>query len=130
MKDNVACSSYKEASDCTDSDDLITMDEADIEKLDAKNDAETVEKVLLSRVGRAEATGHKTTKYNVLDQGDPNEGFDPNFDKPERQYFIKWKNWAHIHNTWESMESLKEQKANGIKKVENQAKRDKEIEDW
>ena len=45
-------------------------------------------------------------------------------------YLIKWKKWAHIHNTWESEESLLEQKANGMKKLENAKKKHDEIEEW
>lgn len=36
----------------------------------------------------------------------------------EVQYFIKWKNWAHIHNTWETEASLKAQKVQGMRKLE------------
>ena len=49
------------------------MDEAAIEAEETKNDSETIEKVLLTRVGRKGATGHRTTRYNVTDNGDPND---------------------------------------------------------
>lgn len=48
----------------------------------------------------------------------------------EDQYLIKWKNWSHIHNTWESDNSLKEQKVKGLKKLENFIKKENEIEIW
>ena len=124
-------SSYKEESDdVTESDDLISMEE--VPELEAKNDAETVERVLGERVGRKGATGHKTTYYNVIDNGDPNDGFDLETEKDvaERQYLIKWKNWSHIHNTYETEESLKEQKANGMKKLENHMKKEDELSEW
>jgi tagatose-1,6-bisphosphate aldolase len=124
------CSYKEESDDITESDDLIEMDEAAIEAEETKNDSETIEKVLLTRIGRAGATGHKTTLYNVTDNGDPNEGFDKNFDTPEVQYFIKWKNWSHIHNTWESEASLKEQTANGMKKLDNYRRKEEEVNEW
>ena len=61
--------------------------------------------------------------------GDPNETLPAETDK-EMQYYIKWKNWAHIHNTWESEANLREQKVNGIKKLENYMKRMDEIREW
>lgn len=43
------------------------------------------------------------------ESGDPNDGCDPNnLEETELQYLIKWKDRAHIHNTWESMDSLKD----------------------
>lgn len=76
------------------------------------------------------AIGHKTTLYNVELSGDPNEGFDPAKEEGDEQYLIKWKNWSHIHNTWESADSLEAQKVNGRKKVENLKKREAEIQEW
>lgn len=46
------------------------------------------------------------------------------------QYLIKWKDWAHIHNTWESETTLREQKVKGMKKLENFIKRESELEYW
>ena len=55
--------------------------------------------------------GNVTTMYAVEENGDPNEGCDPNdLENTELQYLIKWKSWSHIHNTWESVASLKENK--------------------
>lgn len=74
-------------------------------------------------------TGNITTIYAVEESGDPNAGTNPNdFENTEDQYLIKWKDWAHIHNTWESEVSLKEQKVKGLKKLENYIKREAEIE--
>lgn len=89
---------------------------------------ETIEKVLKCRQGRIGATGSKTAIYNIEENGDPNEGFnvnkEPNF---EYQYLIKWLGWSHLHNTWESKESLLQQKVKGMKKIENFEKKDEEI---
>ncbi|XP_059176230.1 chromodomain-helicase-DNA-binding protein 1-like isoform X3 [Physella acuta] len=123
--------SYKEDTDeATDSDDIIeaTTPLADIEE----ENRETIEKVLEVRLGRKGATGHKTTLYNVRENSDPNltplkEG---EKEEKETQYLIKWKGWSHIHNTWETEASLREQKVNGIKKLENFMKREAEIREW
>ena len=66
----------------------------------------------------------------MLDQGDPNADFDPKTESGERQYFIKWLNWSHIHNTWESEPSLIEQKIKGMKKLENFQKKERELNHW
>lgn len=95
------------------------------------------------------ATGSKTTVYNIATCGDPNAGSNPPsataLDQTEEgevsdgtekvvvkemQYLVKWKNWAHIHNTWESEANLREQKVNGIKKLENFKKKNEEIAEW
>lgn len=76
------------------------------------------------------ATGSKTTIYNVQDSGDPNDGVDPATEETEKQFLIKWKNWAHIHNTWESYKTLKEQKVHGLKKLDNYVKKQDEIREW
>ena len=76
------------------------------------------------------AIGSKTTFYNMMDQGDPNALFDPEHDESEVQYLIKWKHWSHIHNTWESEASLREQKINGMKKLENFQKKQTDIDAW
>ena len=76
------------------------------------------------------ATSSRTTYYNVIDQGDPNADFDRNEEEGEKQYYIKWKGWSHIHNTWESERTLIDQKINGMKKLDNFKKKEAEVADW
>ncbi len=76
------------------------------------------------------ATGSKTAIYNVEDTGDPNKDFNPKKEQGEDQYFIKWTGWSHLHNTWESKDTLYEQHAKGLKKLENFIKRDDELKAW
>lgn len=68
--------------------------------------------------------------YAVEENGDPNEGFDPEKDEGETQYLIKWKDWSYIHNTWESMASLMQQKVKGLKKLDNYKKKHEELSSW
>ncbi|XP_064620008.1 chromodomain-helicase-DNA-binding protein 1-like isoform X2 [Lineus longissimus] len=120
--------SYKEQSDAaTDSDEIM---EAAPSKITENEGSETIERVLDFRIGRKGATGSRTTFYNCEDNGDPNIGVDPETEETEPQYLIKWKKWAHIHNTWESETSLMEQKANGMKRLEAAKKKHQEILDW
>lgn len=76
------------------------------------------------------ATGASTTVYTVEENGDPSEGFDPENDEGETQYLIKWKGWSYIHNTWESMDSLTQQKVKGLKKLDNYKKKYEELNSW
>lgn len=48
----------------------------------------------------------------------------------ERQFLIKWLGWSHLHNTWESENSLKLCNAKGLKKIDNYMKRLRDIEEW
>lgn len=76
-------------------------------------------------------TGNITTLYAVEENGDPNVDVDSNDpSNTELHYFIKWKDWAHIHNTWESETTLKEQKVKGMKKLENFIKKELELQIW
>ncbi|XP_028307576.1 chromodomain-helicase-DNA-binding protein 2 isoform X2 [Gouania willdenowi] len=113
----------------TDSDDLIEMTgEACDEQQD--DDSETIEKVMDIRTGKKAATGAATTIYTVEENGDPCEGFDPANDDGETQYLIKWKGWSYIHNTWESLDSLTQQKVKGLKKLDNFKKKNEELNSW
>ncbi|XP_034391001.1 chromodomain-helicase-DNA-binding protein 2 isoform X3 [Cyclopterus lumpus] len=113
----------------TDSDDLIEMvGEAGEELQD--EDSETIEKVMDTRTGKKGATGASTTGYSVQENGDPGEGFDPENDEGETHYLIKWKGWSYIHNTWESMDSLLQQKVKGLKKLDNYKKKQEELNSW
>ena len=75
------------------------------------------------------AVGEKTTIYNVEENGDPNLLL-PEDTEREVHFFIKWKNWAHIHNTWENEANLRAMKINGLKKLDNYIKKMTEIDDW
>lgn len=68
--------------------------------------------------------------YAVEENSDPNEGFDPEKDESETHYLIKWKDWSYIHNTWESMDSLMQQKVKGLKKLDNYKKKHEELNSW
>lgn len=76
------------------------------------------------------ATGASTTVYAIEANGDPSGDFDTEKDEGEVQYLIKWKGWSYIHSTWESEESLQQQKVKGLKKLENFKKKEDEIKQW
>ncbi|KAF2899454.1 hypothetical protein ILUMI_06728 [Ignelater luminosus] len=125
--------SYKEASDDekTDSEDLLEVEYTEPAEVVPEEKSETIEKILEQRRGKKGVTGNITTIYAVEENGDPNADVDvDDLENTEYQYLIKWKDWAHIHNTWESDNSLKEQKVKGLKKLENFIKREVEIEQW
>uniref|UniRef100_A0A3B5AN49 Chromodomain helicase DNA binding protein 2 n=1 Tax=Stegastes partitus TaxID=144197 RepID=A0A3B5AN49_9TELE len=113
----------------TDSDDLIEMT-GDAGEEQQDDDSETIEKVMDTRTGKKGATGASTTIYAVVENGDPSEGFDPENDEGEIHYLIKWKGWSYIHNTWESMDSLTQQKVKGLKKLDNFKKKNDELNSW
>uniref|UniRef100_A0A5F8HLE1 Chromodomain helicase DNA binding protein 2 n=1 Tax=Monodelphis domestica TaxID=13616 RepID=A0A5F8HLE1_MONDO len=121
--------SYKEDDDFeTDSDDLIEMTGEGIEE--QHDNSETIEKVMDARLGKKGATGASTTVYATEANGNPSADFDPEKDEGEAQYLIKWKGWSYIHSTWESEESLQQQKVKGMKKLENFKKKEDEIKQW
>ncbi|XP_075945167.1 chromodomain-helicase-DNA-binding protein 2 isoform X2 [Anarhichas minor] len=113
----------------TDSDDLIEMT-GDAGEEEQDDDSETIEKIMDTRTGKKGATGATTTGYSVQENGDPNEGFDPESDEGETHYLIKWKGWSYIHNTWESMDTLLQQKVKGLKKMDNYKKKQDELNSW
>uniref|UniRef100_A0A8C4EV90 Chromodomain helicase DNA binding protein 2 n=1 Tax=Dicentrarchus labrax TaxID=13489 RepID=A0A8C4EV90_DICLA len=113
----------------TDSDDLIEMT-GDAGEEQQDDDSETIERVMDTRTGKKGATGASTTVYAVEENGDPSQGFDPEKDEGETQYLIKWKGWSYIHNTWESIDSLTQQKVKGLKKLDNYKKKHEELTSW
>lgn len=119
--------SYKEESEKSDSDDYLEREEVE-EKEEPPDTSETIEKVLARRQGKRGVVGGITTFYAVEDNGDPNVECEPS--EKETQYLIKWKGWSHIHNTWESMNSLQAQKVKGLKKIDNFVKREDSINAW
>lgn len=129
-----AAVSYKEASedDKTDSEDLVDVDyEEQPVVVDETEKSETIERIIARRMGKRGVTGNTTTVYAIEENGDPNDlPDDADLELTEEQYFIKWKGWSHIHNTWESEQSLKDQKVKGIKKLENYIKKESEIDRW
>ncbi|XP_037340666.2 chromodomain-helicase-DNA-binding protein 1 [Pungitius pungitius] len=122
--------SYKEDEELkTDSDDLVEVVGEDVPQPE-EDEFETLERVMDSRIGRKRATGSVTTVYAVEADGDPNATFNNTKEPGEIQYLIKWKNWAHIHNTWETEETLKLQNVKGMKKLDNFKKKDQEKKRW
>ncbi|RXN11828.1 chromodomain-helicase-DNA-binding 1 [Labeo rohita] len=122
--------SYKEDEELkTDSDDLVEVCGEDVPPPE-EDEFETLERVMEMRMGRKGATGAVTTVYAVEADGDPNANFDPNRQPGEVQYLIKWKNWSHIHNTWETEETLKQQNVKGMKKLDNFKKKEQEKKKW
>ncbi|GAB0096804.1 DNA helicase [Sergentomyia squamirostris] len=123
--------SYKEASEDekTGSEDLLDVEYEESTPADTDaNKAETIERIIGRREGKKGVTGNQTTIYAIEEAGvDPNEG---EGGERETQFLIKWKGWSHIHNTWESQDSLNEQKVKGLKKLENYIKRESDIELW
>ncbi|XP_019753581.1 chromodomain-helicase-DNA-binding protein 1 isoform X2 [Dendroctonus ponderosae] len=127
-----AAVSYKEDSEeKTDSEDLVEVDPSELIEPVTEEKCETIERVLAQRRGKKGVTGNITTCYYVEEHGDLNADVNPNdYENTEYQFLIKWKDWAHIHNTWESEQTLKEQKVKGIKKLDNYMKKDAEIQKW
>ncbi len=76
------------------------------------------------------ATGASTTLYAIEENGDPGADFDPEKDEGETQFLIKWKDWSYIHCTWESVDSLTQQKVKGMKKLDNFKKKNDELNAW
>ncbi|KAG5272692.1 hypothetical protein AALO_G00168310 [Alosa alosa] len=122
--------SYKEDDELkTDSDDLVEVTGEDVPQPE-EDEFETLERVMDTRVGRKGATGATTTVYAVEADGDPNGTFNPHKEAGDVQYLIKWKGWSHIHNTWETEDTLKLQNVKGMKKLDNFKKKKSEERKW
>ncbi|EGT43478.1 hypothetical protein CAEBREN_09271 [Caenorhabditis brenneri] len=117
----------KNSDDDIDDDDVLEWDEGPAVTEGPPVITETVERVIKWRLGVPGATGSATTCYNIAEKGDPNE---QDAEKTEKQFFVKWTGWSHLHNTWESEASLTIMNAKGVKKVQNYVKKQKEVEMW
>ncbi|UMM12293.1 hypothetical protein L5515_001145 [Caenorhabditis briggsae] len=118
----------KNSDEDIDDDDVLEWDEGPAVPVEGPAVlTETVERVIKWRIGVPGATGSGTTCYNVAEKGDPNE---QPVEKTEKHFFVKWTGWSHLHNTWESENSLTIMHAKGIKKVQNYVKKQKEVEMW
>jgi len=104
----------------TDSDDLLETGEDYIMQQEEEN-VEKIEIVLDKRHWLKGETGKMTTSYNERLHGDKNKDFNNCKDREneEVQYFIKWEGKSHLHNTWESDESLAVLRCAGMKKLDN-----------
>nr|CAH8853364.1 unnamed protein product [Trichobilharzia regenti] len=69
-------------------------------------EADVIEEILSHAIRRKGATGNPTTLYNTRLEKDLNADFDPEKEEGELQFLIKWRNWSHIHSTWETEASL------------------------
>ena len=95
--------------------------------------SEVIEKVLKVRFGRKDATGPSTTIYNIEEFGDPNTDFNGDDETQvdgEQQFLIKWKNWSHLHNTWESRASLQQGHVKSSRILENFLKQQESFRQW
>ena len=100
-------------------------EEAKKAKVKPVEEGEKIEKVLDSRDGPVGFVGNQTILYNDAQMPPIADG-----DHSERQYLIKWTGWSNLHNTWESMASIKTLGCAGIRKLENFIKREEEAEFW
>lgn len=117
----------------------MDYDESSALVQDESEKSETIERVISRRMGKRGNTGNKTTVYALEEQNgvasDSQADIKPtlplkNNSDSEEQYLIKWTGWSYIHCTWESIETLREQKVKGMKKLENYIKRERDIDHW
>lgn len=76
------------------------------ESTDKVNDSDQNVKDLVKK----EKAEKRTQIKELFEHGDPKKDF---------EYLIKWLDVAHIHNTWETYDSLKEKGLKGFKKLDN-----------
>lgn len=109
----------------------MDVDDTVLPAADEEEDkSETIERVIARRMGRTGNTGNITTIYAIEERNGPDGTDETSAIGNEEQYLIKWKGWSHIHNTWESIATLNDQKVKGIKKLENYIKREADITAW
>ena len=111
----------------------INKDDNDEEEEEEEVDIDFIDKVLDHREGKVGATGEMTKYLTVRDSGDPNLTLET--DQLETQYLIKWKDKAHINNTWETDQTLEVMKVGDVKvkgliKVNNYQNRVSDYEEW
>ena len=70
-------------------------------------------------------TGDTTTMYaaRTPEQCAPIAEGEPT----DRQFLIKWQGWSHLHDTWESLDSIAAANVRGTKKLDNYIKRQAEL---
>ena len=98
-----------------------------------EEDIETIEAVLDHRRGKVGATGNHTMYWEIKDHGDPNKTLET--EELEDQFYIKWKGWSHINNTWESQASIDAKKkgtqeVKGIRRLYNYQQKVIEYNSW
>uniref|UniRef100_A0A6G1SKW2 Chromodomain-helicase-DNA-binding protein 1 n=1 Tax=Aceria tosichella TaxID=561515 RepID=A0A6G1SKW2_9ACAR len=133
--------SYKEQSDYSEDSDETIEDDSQLDPDggitdDATthngSDIKSIEKILAHRIGKIGATGEMTTVYNVEIHGNPNcddlKKLAP--DEKELQFFVKWKLYSHLHNSWESEKTLCELDPKAIKKIDSYWRIEEERKDW
>jgi len=125
--------SYKEQESEDEADRMSVEEEPeDVEangEADDEEPVDTIEKIMDIREGKVGATGSATTLYVVAERGDPNETL-PSDTEKESQFLIKWVGFSHLHNTWESLETLQDKTAKGLKKLDNYCKKEEELRRW
>jgi len=117
-KDKKICYAENESSH-TDTDDILDAEEDYTMQEEEYKDK--IEIVLDKRHWSKGETGIMTTPYNERLHGGKNKDFNNCRDRENEEvhYFIKWQDKSHIHNTWESDESLALLNCAGMKKLEN-----------
>jgi len=110
-----------------DENDIIYKEE---QPMEPEEPSEKIEKVIIHRTGPSWQVGDQTAMSAggkglrcLEDVPGPGES-------RINQYFIKWANYSHIHNTWETKASLENKECKGMKILENYQKKNRELEAW